>query len=92
MRVSLMTGWGTVIVAELVAADSGLGAHLIPSQQSYNIPAVMATMICFGVAGFAMNAVFSVEVERRLMPWRGSRAGPPHERVGASPRPRLARQ
>jgi NitT/TauT family transport system permease protein len=69
MRVSLMTGWGTVIVAELVAADSGLGAHLISSQQSYDIPAVLATMICFGVAGFLMNAIFSV-IELRLMPWR----------------------
>jgi ABC-type nitrate/sulfonate/bicarbonate transport system permease component len=69
MRVSLMTGWGTVIVAELVAADSGLGAHLIASQQSYDIPAVLATMICFGIAGFVMNAVFSA-VEVRIIPWR----------------------
>jgi taurine transport system permease protein len=69
MRVSLMTGWGTVIVAELVAADSGLGAHLISSQQSYDIPAVMAAMICFGVAGFLMNAVFNL-LEVRMIPWR----------------------
>ncbi len=67
-RVSLMAGWGTVIVAELVAADSGLGAHLIAVQQSYNVPAVMATMAYFGVTGFAMNALFSV-AERRLTPW-----------------------
>ena len=39
-RVSLMAGWGTVIVAELVAADSGLGAHLIAVEQSYDVPAV----------------------------------------------------
>lgn len=68
-RVSLMAGWGTVIVAELVAADSGLGAHLIAVQQSYNVPAVLATMICFGAAGFLMNALFTM-LERRLMPWR----------------------
>jgi ABC-type nitrate/sulfonate/bicarbonate transport system permease component len=58
-----------VIVAELVAADSGLGAHLIAVQQSYDVPAVMATMACFGITGFAMNGVFSL-VEARLMPWR----------------------
>lgn len=67
-RVSLMAGWGTVIVAELVAADSGLGAHLIAVQQSYNVPAVMATMAYFGLAGYAMNTLFTV-AERRLMPW-----------------------
>jgi ABC-type nitrate/sulfonate/bicarbonate transport system permease component len=68
-RVALMAGWGTVIVAELVAADFGLGAHLIGVQQSYNVPAVIATMICFGVTGYLMNAGFTL-LERRLMPWR----------------------
>ena len=68
-RVSLMAGWGTVIVAELVAADSGLGAHLIAVEQSYDVPAVMATMACFGLTGYVMNALFTL-VERRLMPWR----------------------
>ena len=68
-RVSLMSGWGTVIVAELVAADAGLGAHLISVQQSYDVAAVVATMICFGASGFVMNALFTV-AERRLMPWR----------------------
>ena len=68
-RVALMAGWGTVIVAELVAADSGLGAHLISVQQSYNVPEVMATMIAFGLAGYLMNAAFS-RLEQRLMPWR----------------------
>ena len=67
-RVALMAGWGTVIVAELVAANTGLGAHLISVEQSYDVPAVMATMVCFGLAGFVMNAAFS-RLERRLMPW-----------------------
>jgi ABC-type nitrate/sulfonate/bicarbonate transport system permease component len=71
-RVALMAGWGTVIVAELVAADSGLGAHLIGVEQSYDVPAVMATMICFAVTGFAMNAAFTL-AEQRLMPWRHDR-------------------
>lgn len=70
-RVALMSGWGTVIVAELVAADFGLGARLIAVQQSYDVAAVMATMICFGLAGFVMNAVFTA-LEARLLPWRSS--------------------
>ena len=75
-RVALMSGWGTVIVAELVAADSGLGAHLIAVEQSYDVPAVMATMICFAAAGFAMNAA-STFAERRLLPWRHDREREP---------------
>lgn len=68
-RVALMSGWGTVIVAELVAADYGLGAHLIAVQQSYDVAAVMASMVCFGLAGFVMNAIFS-HLEHWLLPWR----------------------
>jgi ABC-type nitrate/sulfonate/bicarbonate transport system permease component len=68
-RVALMSGWGTVIVAELVAADFGLGAHLVAVQQSYDVAAVMASMACFGLAGFVMNAAFSL-FERRALPWR----------------------
>ncbi|WP_129710856.1 ABC transporter permease [Haloactinopolyspora alba] len=68
-RVGLMAGWGTVIVAELVAADAGLGAHLMAVQRSYDIAAVMATMLCFAIAGFLMTVVFTW-VERRLLPWR----------------------
>lgn len=69
LRVALMAGWGTVIVAELVAADTGLGAHLIYSQQSYDIAEVMATMVCFAVTGFVMNSLLSV-LQRRLLPWQ----------------------
>ena len=72
-RVALMSGWGTVIVAELVAADAGLGAHLIAVQQSYDVAAVMATMLCFGIAGFAMNLAFT-RLERVLLPWRHEEA------------------
>jgi NitT/TauT family transport system permease protein len=68
-RVALMSGWGTVIVAELVAADFGLGAHLIAVQQSYDVAAVMAAMLCFGLAGFAMNLGFT-RLEATLLPWR----------------------
>jgi ABC-type nitrate/sulfonate/bicarbonate transport system permease component len=68
-RVALMSGWGTVIVAELVAADFGLGAHLIAVQQSYDVAAVMASMLCFGIAGFVMNMAFA-RLEKRLLSWR----------------------
>ena len=74
-RVSLMAGWGTVIVAELVAADFGLGAHLIAVEQSYNVPAVIATMICFGLTGYRDERGASRVLERALMPWRRDDVG-----------------
>jgi ABC-type nitrate/sulfonate/bicarbonate transport system permease component len=68
-RLALMAGWGTVIVAELVAADQGIGAHLVAVQQSYDVGAVVATMACFGVTGLVMNTAFNW-IEARLVPWR----------------------
>jgi ABC-type nitrate/sulfonate/bicarbonate transport system permease component len=69
LRVALMAGWGTVIIAELVAADAGLGARLVASQRSFDISAVMATMVCFGAFGFLLDATFS-RLQVRLVPWQ----------------------
>lgn len=68
LRVSLMTGWGSVMIAELVAANTGLGAREIFAQQSYDIPGVMVGMVSFAVIGLALNSAFSL-AERQLMPW-----------------------
>jgi hypothetical protein len=35
----------------------------------------MASMVCFGLAGFLMNAIFS-SIEKRMLPWR-SQGGEP---------------
>jgi len=60
LRVALTAGWGTVIIAELIAADSGLGKSLVRAQQGYDTPTVMALMLCFGAVGFALNGLYSV--------------------------------
>jgi hypothetical protein len=59
----------TAVAHELFEYAGGLGAHLIAVQQSYDVAAVMAAMICFGLAGFIMNAAFTA-LEIRLPPWR----------------------
>lgn len=68
LRVALTAGWGTVIVAELIAADTGLGHHLIMSQRSYNVAQVMATMVCFAAIGFLMNTCLGY-IRKLLIPW-----------------------
>lgn len=58
LRVALTAGWGTVIIAELIAADSGLGKSLVRAQQGYDIPTVMALMLCFGAVGLILNGLY----------------------------------
>lgn len=68
MRIALMTGWGTVMIAELVASTTGLGALEIYAQQSYSIAGVMEGMVGFAAIGLALNALFSA-AERKFLPW-----------------------
>lgn len=77
LRVSLMAGWGTVIIAELVAADTGMGNTLIVAQQSYDVPGVLASMLCFGAVGFLLNSLFTT-LHRRLLRWQHDSAAGPH--------------
>lgn len=74
LRVALMAGWGTVIVAELIAANSGLGAHLISSEQGYDIASVMASMVSFAVTGFLLNTLFSL-LQDQMTPWQRVQRG-----------------
>ena len=46
-----------------------VGARLIAVEQSYDVAAVVATMLCFGAVGFLMNAAFG-RLEAILLPWR----------------------
>ncbi|MGM7671582.1 ABC transporter permease [Microbacterium sp. A93] len=63
LRVALTAGWGTVIIAELIAADSGLGKSLVRAQQGYDIPTVMALMLCFGAVGLILNGLYSLALK-----------------------------
>ncbi|MGY1552764.1 ABC transporter permease [Microbacterium sp. A588] len=71
LRVALTAGWGTVIIAELIAADSGLGKSLVRAQQGYDVPTVMALMLCFGAVGLLLNGLYSFAM-KGAQQWRSA--------------------
>jgi NitT/TauT family transport system permease protein/sulfonate transport system permease protein len=78
IRTGLGVGWMTVIAAELVGAQSGLGYLIQLSRIMLRIEDVIAGMVTIGAVGFLMNRIVS-ELGRRSTPWTGDTLVAHHE-------------
>jgi NitT/TauT family transport system permease protein/sulfonate transport system permease protein len=68
LRTGLGLAWTSVIAAELVGAQSGLGYRIQMHRLVLETEGVIVGMACIGVLGFGMSAL-ARRVERRLLPW-----------------------
>jgi len=68
LRTGLGLAWTSVIAAELVGAQSGLGYRIQMHRVVVETDGVMVGMACIGLCGLAMDAV-ARRVERRLVDW-----------------------
>jgi len=68
MRISLGLAWTSVIAAELVGAQSGLGYMIQLNRILLNTDAIVVGMICIGLIGLAMNRLMAL-VTKQLTPW-----------------------
>lgn len=69
LKTALTTGWGVVLAAEMISADSGLGFLVTRGSDSNDIELVLVAIILIGLIGALMSAVFTI-IERKLSPWR----------------------
>lgn len=58
LRVNIATSWNLVIVAELVAAEEGLGKRILLAQRFLRTDEIFAYLIILGVIGFALDLAF----------------------------------
>jgi ABC-type nitrate/sulfonate/bicarbonate transport system permease component len=73
LRVSLGFALILMVISELIGSTTGIGAHLINSQQSLEMPEMWAGIVLLGILGCLFNAAFML-VERRFLSWhRGAR-------------------
>lgn len=68
IRVSLGIGITVVVVAELFAADRGLGYYILNSAAVFKIPESWAGALLIGVIGYAITLAFTL-VERIALRW-----------------------
>lgn len=70
LRVGLGVGWSTLVAAELVAAQRGLGFMIQSAAQFLNTEIVVAGIAV--IAGVAFALEFGLRrLQRRLVPWQG---------------------
>ncbi|MEO9781239.1 MAG: ABC transporter permease subunit [Sedimentitalea sp.] len=69
-RVAMGVCWGTVVAAELVAAEQGAGMMIMTASKFQNTDTVIMGIILIGVIGFGIDVLMRI-AERILVPWKG---------------------
>ncbi|MDQ0401788.1 ABC transporter permease [Streptomyces sp. NBC_01723] len=72
MRVGLGSAWATLVAAELIAAQQGLGYRMQNAQLYYDLPTIFVGLISIGILGLLMDRVLLL-AERRLTRWQERR-------------------
>jgi NitT/TauT family transport system permease protein len=57
LRISLGWAWTWLVLAELVAATSGLGYRIVVSQRYFNTDVIIAYVLVLGVLGLVSDQV-----------------------------------
>ncbi len=72
MRVGLGSAWATVIAAELIAAQVGLGYRMQQAQIYYQLPVIFVGIVIIGAIGLLMDRGL-LWVENKLTSWQERR-------------------
>lgn len=68
MRVNLAAAWNLIVVAELIAADSGLGFRIVRAQKFLHIDQIFVALVVIGLLGVTSDLVLRT-LRDRLAPW-----------------------
>ncbi len=70
MRVALGVCWGTLVAAELVGGDIGLGSMIWTARTFFRNGIVVFGIIIIGIIGVILDQIMR-RLEDRFIPWRG---------------------
>src|SRR6202012_1410599 len=69
MRVSLGIALIVVVIAEMVAGNSGIGYFILDRQRVFHVPEMFAGIFTLGLLGYLINFVF-LRIEHYFLRWR----------------------
>lgn len=70
LRIGMGVGWTTLVAAEMVAADAGLGKMVFNAANFLRTDVVMLGTIVIGIVAYAFEMLMRW-VEKRAAPWKG---------------------
>ena len=70
MRISIGFGWTTLVAAEMVAANAGLGQMVLNASNFLRTDVVIMGIFVIGVVAYAFDLLMRF-VERAVVPWKG---------------------
>ncbi|ETD89141.1 ABC transporter permease subunit [Rhodobacter capsulatus] len=73
-RVAMGVCWGTVVAAELVAAEKGAGMMILVASKFQLTDIVVMGILLIGLIGYGIDVALRA-AERRFVPWRGRTGG-----------------
>ena len=68
VRVNLAAAWNLIVVAELIAADQGLGYRIVRSQKFLHIDQIFVVLVVIGLLGVGADILLRT-ARNRLAPW-----------------------
>jgi NitT/TauT family transport system permease protein len=68
-RVSLGVCWATLVAAELIAAQRGIGAMMVEAQNFFQMPPLVLGIILIGIISLVMDAIVRA-IETRATRWQ----------------------
>jgi taurine transport system permease protein len=74
LKVTLAIAWSCVLSAEMIAAQTGLGAMIWIAKDWGNLPLVLLGMVCISITVLIAD-VLANSIERLLLPWERNRRG-----------------
>ncbi|MCC4116859.1 ABC transporter permease [Aromatoleum toluclasticum] len=69
LRYGLTQAWLTLVIAELIGAEEGLGGLIVQARNLMQIDVVLVAILVLGIGGLALDKLFSL-IEARLLRWR----------------------
>lgn len=70
MRIAIGFGWTTLVAAEMVAANVGLGQMVLNASNFLRTDIVLMGIVVIGIVAYAFDLLMRA-IERRLVPWKG---------------------
>src|SRR5258708_1422785 len=68
LRITLGWAWTYLIVAELIAADHGLGVMIMESERGFRTDKIFVGLVTIGLLGFISDFIFKW-LHPKLLPW-----------------------